>query len=307
MGRAAWTAAYTRPSSKRRPPLLLELAEPVGEHGLRHAADQRVHPLTLLEEQQRREGLHAESLRDGGLGLDVHLADRGRAGPLARQVADHGGAHLGGAAPGGPGVQQVGTGRLRQGRVESGRGDVDRAVIAHERSPRALWMSPCPGRILSGRGSAVSTSSARACGRLVSSLPSVHLPERSRRLVPPREELIAVGATKVHVVIGGQGDPLVVLHGAGGKRGWRRWMAAVGERYTVYAPTHPGFGRSDTADWMESIHDLARFYLWFFDVMGLSRVHLLGHSIGGWTAAELATMGPGGIDPPGVGGPRGLK
>jgi pimeloyl-ACP methyl ester carboxylesterase len=63
--------------------------------------------------------------------------------------------------------------------------------------------------------------------------------------VPPREEMIAVGETKVQVVIGGQGDPLVVLHGAGGNRGWRRWMAAVAERYTVYAPTHPGFGRAD--------------------------------------------------------------
>ena len=78
--------------------------------------------------------------------------------------------------------------------------------------------------------------------------------------MPPREEVITVGDTKVQVVIGGQGDPLVVLHGAGGNRGWRRWMAAVGERYTVYAPTHPGFGRSDAADWMESIDDLARFY-----------------------------------------------
>jgi len=125
--------------------------------------------------------------------------------------------------------------------------------------------------------------------------------------VPPREEVITVGETKVQVVIGGQGDPLVVLHGAGGNRGWRRWMAAVGERYTVYAPTHPGFGRSDAADWMESIDDLARFYLWFLDVMGLSKVHLLGHSIGGWTAAELATMRPGVIDRLVLVSPTGLK
>jgi pimeloyl-ACP methyl ester carboxylesterase len=125
--------------------------------------------------------------------------------------------------------------------------------------------------------------------------------------VPPREEVITVGATKVQVVIGGQGDPLVVLHGAGGNRGWRRWMATVGERYTVYAPTHPGFGGSDAADWMESIDDLARFYLWFLDVMGLSTVHLLGHSIGGWTAAELATMRPGAIDRLVLVSPTGLK
>jgi len=69
-------------------------------------------------------------------------------------------------------------------------------------------------------------------------------------------------------------------------------MAAVARRFTVYAPTHPGFGASGAADWMETIADLARFYLWFLDELGLSRVHLLGHSIGGWTAAELAVMNP---------------
>lgn len=123
----------------------------------------------------------------------------------------------------------------------------------------------------------------------------------------PREELIAVGPTRVHAWIGGQGDPLLVLHGAGGNRGWLRWLAAVAERYTVYAPTHPGFGRSDAADWMESIDDLARFYLWFLETVGLSRVHLLGHSIGGWTAAEMATMNPAVIDRLVLVAPAGLK
>jgi len=119
--------------------------------------------------------------------------------------------------------------------------------------------------------------------------------------------MITVGSTKVHVVIGGAGEPLVVLHGAGGNRGWRRWMDAMAERYTVYAPTHPGFGRSDAADWMESIDDLARFYLWFLNVMRLSRVRLLGHSLGGWTAAELATMRPDVIERLVLVAPVGLK
>ena len=52
------------------------------------------------------------------------------------------------------------------------------------------------------------------------------------------------------LVAGGEGDPLLVLHGAGGNRGWRRWMARLADRFTIYAPTHPGFGSSDAADWM---------------------------------------------------------
>jgi pimeloyl-ACP methyl ester carboxylesterase len=123
----------------------------------------------------------------------------------------------------------------------------------------------------------------------------------------PREEWIAVGETKVRTLIGGRGDPVLVLHGAGGNRGWRRWMASVAEHYTVYAPTHPGFDVSDGAEWMESIDDLARFYLWFLDEVGLPRAHVVGHSIGGWTAAELAVMNPRAIDRLVLVAPVGLK
>jgi pimeloyl-ACP methyl ester carboxylesterase len=84
-------------------------------------------------------------------------------------------------------------------------------------------------------------------------------------------------------------------------------MAKVAERYTVYAPTHPGFGASDAADWMEGIDDLARFHLWLIDELDLSRVHLIGHSIGGWTAAEMATMHPGAIDRLVLVAPAGLR
>ncbi|PYO16291.1 MAG: alpha/beta hydrolase, partial [Candidatus Rokuibacteriota bacterium] len=102
----------------------------------------------------------------------------------------------------------------------------------------------------------------------------------------PREEMISVGGLRVHAWVGGQGDPLLVLHGAGGNRGWTRWLAQVSERFTVWAPTHPGFERSEDADWMDGIDDLARFYLWFIETANLGRPHVLGHSIGGWTAVE---------------------
>ena len=73
--------------------------------------------------------------------------------------------------------------------------------------------------------------------------------------VEPREEIISVGGTKVHTLIGGRGAPLLSLHGAGGPPGWRRWHAALAERFTVYVPAHPGYGLSDAAEWMESVPD----------------------------------------------------
>jgi len=123
----------------------------------------------------------------------------------------------------------------------------------------------------------------------------------------PREETISVGGIGVHTWVGGQGEPLLVLHGAGGNRGWTRWLDLVSERFTVWAPTHPGFGRSDDADWMEGIDDLARFYLWFIEAAKLGRPHLLGHSIGGWTAAEMATMSAGALARLVLVAPVGLK
>lgn len=114
--------------------------------------------------------------------------------------------------------------------------------------------------------------------------------------IQPREELISVGGTKVHTLVGGQGAPLLVLHGAGGPNGWRRWHAALAEQFTLYVPSHPGYGLSDAADWMESPRDMARFYLWFMDVVGLNHPHVLGHSLGGYIAAELAVMNPQALD-----------
>ena len=125
--------------------------------------------------------------------------------------------------------------------------------------------------------------------------------------MPPQERTISVGGVDVHAWVGGQGAPLLVLHGAGGNRGWTRSMARIAEQFTVWAPTHPGFGTSGDAEWMEGIDDLARFYLWFIDAAGLGRPHLLGHSIGGWTAAEMAAMSPGSIDRLVLVAPVGLK
>jgi len=127
------------------------------------------------------------------------------------------------------------------------------------------------------------------------------------RRMKAREEKIRVGGIEVHTWVGGEGPPLLVLHGAGGNRGFTRWVERVAERYTVWAPTHPGFGRSGDAAWMDGIDDLARFHLWFIDVAGLARPHLLGWSMGAWTAAEMATMSPGAIGRLVLVAPEGLK
>jgi pimeloyl-ACP methyl ester carboxylesterase len=102
------------------------------------------------------------------------------------------------------------------------------------------------------------------------------------------DEVVEVAATKLRLLRGGQGEPLLVLHGAGGNRGWLQYLQTLAQHFQVYVPDHPGFGKSDQPEWVASVPDLACFYLWALEDLGLSRVRVLGFSLGGWLAAEMA-------------------
>jgi pimeloyl-ACP methyl ester carboxylesterase len=87
----------------------------------------------------------------------------------------------------------------------------------------------------------------------------------------------------------GSGEPLLFLHGAAGAGAWLPFMEMLSQGYDVIVPEHPGFGGSDTPEWLDTVGDLAFFYLDLIEHLGLAQVHLVGTSIGGWIAAELAT------------------
>jgi pimeloyl-ACP methyl ester carboxylesterase len=99
---------------------------------------------------------------------------------------------------------------------------------------------------------------------------------------------ISVRGCNIGLMRGGTGRPLLFLHGAGGGANWLPFMSDLAARHDVIVPEHPGFGGSDTPDWLDTIPDLAGFYLDFLDQLGLENVDLVGHSLGGWIAAELA-------------------
>jgi pimeloyl-ACP methyl ester carboxylesterase len=82
-------------------------------------------------------------------------------------------------------------------------------------------------------------------------------------------------------------ETVLFLHGAGGSN-WSPLLQNLAEKHRVLAPEHPGFGRSQIPEWMMGIGDLAYFYLDFLETLDLKNVHLVGHSLGGWTAAEIA-------------------
>ena len=103
-----------------------------------------------------------------------------------------------------------------------------------------------------------------------------------------KETTLRVAGCGVSVKRAGQGAPLLFLHGGGGAPRWLPFMTSLAERFDVIVPEHPGFGKSETPEWLDTIGDLAFFYLDFIKQLGLERVHLVGSSMGGWIAAELA-------------------
>jgi pimeloyl-ACP methyl ester carboxylesterase len=102
------------------------------------------------------------------------------------------------------------------------------------------------------------------------------------------QDHVTVNGCKLFVRRGGRGAPLLFLHGANGPDVSAPFMNLLAKQFDVIAPDHPGFGSSDTPDWIETVGDMAYFYLDFLKAMQLREVHLVGNSLGGWIAAEMA-------------------
>src|SRR5688572_26815605 len=83
------------------------------------------------------------------------------------------------------------------------------------------------------------------------------------------EEMIEVAQTRLYMLQGGVGRPLLVLHGVEGHEGWLAFHDALAAAATVYAPSHPGYGHTERPLWMETIAHQAVFYQWFLRQAGL--------------------------------------
>jgi pimeloyl-ACP methyl ester carboxylesterase len=104
------------------------------------------------------------------------------------------------------------------------------------------------------------------------------------------EEFVEAAGVRVQVHRGGTGAPLLVLHGELGVPGWLRAYALLAQHFTVHVPSLPGFGQSARPDWIVSVRDLAAWVTWFVREQKLSQpLPIIGFSLGGWIAAEIAT------------------
>jgi pimeloyl-ACP methyl ester carboxylesterase len=97
---------------------------------------------------------------------------------------------------------------------------------------------------------------------------------------------------RVRVFEGGRGAPLVFLHGAGGFLAENPFLDDLAQRYHVYAPELPGYGESTGEELLEDMLDFALHGWDVVAAMGIERPHLVGHSMGGMIAAEMAATAP---------------
>lgn len=120
--------------------------------------------------------------------------------------------------------------------------------------------------------------------------------------------LVDAAGITVELRRGGNGPLLLVIHGEFGVPGWLDSFARLAEHYDVIVPSLPGYGRSIRPDWIMGVHDLAAWVTWFARDLGIcTPVPVIGCSLGGWVAAEIATIAPQFIDRMVLVGAMGLK
>lgn len=101
-----------------------------------------------------------------------------------------------------------------------------------------------------------------------------------------------VAGLSINVARCGSGTPVVHLHDSLGLFGWLPLHDRLAERYDTLAPDLPGYALSQRPTWARHPRDLAVVMGLLCDALRLDRPVVLGVGLGGWIAAELATMRP---------------
>ena len=104
-----------------------------------------------------------------------------------------------------------------------------------------------------------------------------------------RKTLIHVSGMDIELERRGKGQPLLLLYGEEGLEPEAPFIDELAKDYEVFMPSPPGFGNSERPDWIRSLDDVAYIYLDLIEKLALKNVPVVGFSLGGWLAAEIAT------------------
>ncbi len=118
---------------------------------------------------------------------------------------------------------------------------------------------------------------------------------------------VTIEGVRLEVARRGDGPPLVLLAGEEMREATAPFLDALAADFEVIVPSPPGFGRSDRPDWITSVDDIAYLYLELMRTLRLDNAVLLGCSLGGWIAAEMATKDTSRLARLALVGPYGVK
>ena len=102
---------------------------------------------------------------------------------------------------------------------------------------------------------------------------------------------ITVGGLDLEYLDEGQGPVILYLHSSEGASPDIALVQQLAKTNRVVMPALPGFGLSETASYISSVDDMSYACLDLLDALDLRDVTVVGSSIGGWLAVELATKG----------------
>ena len=92
------------------------------------------------------------------------------------------------------------------------------------------------------------------------------------------------------VIRKGSGPQILMLHGGDGPVAHLPFVDRLAEQYEIIEPIHPGFAGSSIPEHFDNLQDLIFLYLDLIDSLDLRETILMGFSMGGWLAAEIAVM-----------------
>lgn len=110
----------------------------------------------------------------------------------------------------------------------------------------------------------------------------------------PAERTIEVQGIATHLYESGPANApaLLYVHGTSLGNLWLEYHNNLARDFHFFAPDTPGFGLTERPDWMRDMSDYILYFRDLLDTLGLQQVYLVGHSLGGWMAAELAVWYP---------------
>ncbi len=108
------------------------------------------------------------------------------------------------------------------------------------------------------------------------------------------ERTIDVQGIQTHLFEAGSpaAPPLLYLHGTFLGNLWLDYHRTLAQHFHIFAPDTPGFGLTRRPDWMRDMSDYTLYFRDLLNALGLQKAAIIGHSLGGWMAAEIAVWYP---------------